>query len=157
MSKEATRAATRRGHLASLLTAPKCALKAATTGTRQCALEAATPTSRDDDHDGEVGSSGMGHISTAAHSNRHMTRPPINHFKRLLEEAYSNHAYPINHKLKDYDMMWSFMTSVSLTWGTEFDEELDESDTTPFLKKNTVMMICEGHPVGEALHVQPTP
>jgi hypothetical protein len=31
-------------------------------------------------------------------------RPPIDHFKRLFEEAYSNHKYPVRHKLKEYDM-----------------------------------------------------
>jgi hypothetical protein len=41
--------------------------------------------------------------------------PPTNHFKRLLEEAYPNHAYPVRHKLKDCDMMRSFMTSGTLT------------------------------------------
>jgi hypothetical protein len=39
----------------------------------------------------------------------------MDHFKRLLEEACPNHAYPIRHKLKDYGMMRSLMTSGSLT------------------------------------------
>jgi hypothetical protein len=29
-------------------------------------------------------------------------QPPMNHFKKLLEETCLNHAYPIKHKLKDW-------------------------------------------------------
>jgi hypothetical protein len=36
--------------------------------------------------------------------------------KRLPEEAYPNHAYPVSHKLKECSMMRSFMTSGSLAW-----------------------------------------
>jgi hypothetical protein len=38
-------------------------------------------------------------------------------------------------------MMRSFMTSGSITWGAELDEGMDGSDTTPFNKENTVMMV----------------
>jgi hypothetical protein len=34
-----------------------------------------------------------------------LVRPPTYHFKRLLEEAYPNHVYPIKHKLKDCDIV----------------------------------------------------
>jgi hypothetical protein len=34
----------------------------------------------------------------------------------LLEEAFQNHAYPVRHKLKDYYMMRSFISSGTLTW-----------------------------------------
>jgi hypothetical protein len=47
----------------------------------------------------------------------------MDNFMRLLEEACPNHAYPIRHKLKDCDMMKSFMISGSLTRGTELDED----------------------------------
>jgi hypothetical protein len=60
---------------------------------------------------------------------------PIDQFKRLLEEACPNHAYPIKHKLKDYGMMRSFMTSASLTWSIEPDEGPDRSDAAPFLRR----------------------
>jgi hypothetical protein len=62
-------------------------------------------TSRDDGYDWEAGSSGVGHVSTAACSNRRLARPPKDHFKRLLEEACLNNAYPVKHKLKAYGMM----------------------------------------------------
>jgi hypothetical protein len=89
-------------------------------------------TDHDDGNDGEAGGSGVRHVLSAGHSDKHQARPPTDHFKRLLEEACPNHAYSIQHKLKDYDMMRSFMTSGSLTWGAELDEGLNGSDTTPF-------------------------
>jgi hypothetical protein len=51
-----------------------------------------------------------------------LTRMPSDHFKRLLDEACPNHAYLIRHKLKDYEMMQSFMTSGTLTGGVDLDE-----------------------------------
>jgi hypothetical protein len=57
----------------------------------------------------------MGHISVTTHNDRYSVRMPTNYFKRLLEEAYQNHAYRVKHKLKDCGMMQSFMTSGSLT------------------------------------------
>jgi hypothetical protein len=63
----------------------------------------------------------------------------MDHINRLLEEACPNHAYPIRHKLKDCGMMRSFMTSGPLTWGTELNEGLVGSDTTPFPKENAIM------------------
>jgi hypothetical protein len=74
-----------------------------------------TTTNRDDGHDYEAASSCVRHISTTTRSDKHPTRPPMDHFKRLLEEDCPNHAYPISYKLKDCDMIRSFMTSGSLT------------------------------------------
>jgi hypothetical protein len=59
-------------------------------------------TNTNNGNDGEVGGSGVRHISTATHSDKHQTRPPTDHFKMLLEEACPNHACPVRHKLKDY-------------------------------------------------------
>jgi hypothetical protein len=85
-------------------------------------------------------------ISTATHNDKCSARLPTDHFKRLLEEAYPSHAYPVRHRLKDCGMMRSFMTSGSLTWGVELDEGPDRSDTTPFPEKNTIMMVYGGCP-----------
>jgi hypothetical protein len=41
-------------------------------------------------------------------------------------------------------MMRSFMTSGSLTWGAELDEDSGGSDTTPFPGENTFMMVYGG-------------
>jgi hypothetical protein len=72
---------------------------------------------------------------------------PTDQFKRLLEEACPNHAYPVKHKLKDCGMMRSFMTSGSLTWSTKPNEGPDRSDAAPFPKENAIMMVFGGHPL----------
>jgi hypothetical protein len=73
-------------------------------------------------------------------------RPPMDHFKRLLKEAYPNHAYHVRHELKDYSMMRSFMTSGFLTWGVDLNEDPVLSDTSPFPMENAVMTVYEGRP-----------
>jgi hypothetical protein len=88
----------------------------------------------------------MGCSLTTARSDKRPTRPPTDHFKRLLEEAYPNHAYPVRHKLKDCILRRSFMTSGTLTWGAEFDKGPNRSDTMSFPKKNTIMMVHWGRP-----------
>jgi hypothetical protein len=77
---------------------------------------------------------------------KHQVRPPTNYLNMLLEEACPNHAYPIRHKLKDYGMMRSFMTSWSLTRGAELDEALDGSDTMPFPGENAILTVYGGCP-----------
>jgi hypothetical protein len=74
-----------------------------------------TTTSCDDDHNWEAGGSGMGRGLTVAHSDKHQTSLPTNHFKKLLEKACPNHAYPIKHKLKNCGMMRNLMTSWTFT------------------------------------------
>jgi hypothetical protein len=69
-----------------------------------------TMTSHDNGRNWEAGGSSVGYISTTMRSDKHLTRPPMYHIKRLLEEACLNHAYPVRHKLKDRGMMRSFMT-----------------------------------------------
>jgi hypothetical protein len=61
-------------------------------------------------------------------------------------EACLNHAYPIKHKLKNYSMMKNFMTTGSLTKGKELKEDPSKSDTTPFPREDTVMMVYDGRP-----------
>jgi hypothetical protein len=85
--------------------------------------------------------SDMRHILTAARGDKHQARPPKDHFKRLLEEACPNHAYPVRHKLKDCSMMRSFTTLGSLTWGAELDEGSDGSGTMPFPEENAIMVV----------------
>jgi hypothetical protein len=78
----------------------------------------------------------MGRISATMHSGKCSARLPTDYFKRLLEEACQNHAYLVRHKLKDYDMMRSFMTSGSLTWDAKPDEGPDKSDAALLPKEN---------------------
>jgi hypothetical protein len=91
-----------------------------------------TTTNYDDGNNGKACGSSMGHATTTAHNDKRQARPPTDHFKRLLEEACLNHAYPARHKLKDCDMMKNYMISGSPTWGTELDEDPGGSDTMPF-------------------------
>jgi hypothetical protein len=84
-------------------------------GNKRCPLGTVTMASRNVDCSWEACSSGMGCISATTHSGRCLTRTPIDYFKRLLEEACPNNAYPVRHKLKDCGMMQCFMTSESLT------------------------------------------
>jgi hypothetical protein len=107
---------------------------------------ATTTTNHDDEYDGEAGGSGVRRTSIGTCSGKRRAGLPTDHFKGLLKEACSNHAYPIRHKLKDCGMMRSFMTSRSLTWGVELDEGPDGSDTMPFSDENVVMTVYEGHP-----------
>jgi hypothetical protein len=43
-------------------------------------------------------------------------------------------------------MMQIFMTLWFLTWGAELDKGPNGSNTTPFLKENTVMTVCGVRP-----------
>jgi hypothetical protein len=71
----------------------------------------------------------------------------MEHFKRLLKEAYPNHAYPIRHKLKDCGMMRSFMMSGPITWGAKLNEGPNGSDRMSFPEENAIMMVYGGHPL----------
>jgi hypothetical protein len=52
-----------------------------------------------------------------AAAERHFKRQawqPTDHFKKLLEETYLYHTYPIKHKLKECTMMKNYMTTGTL-------------------------------------------
>jgi hypothetical protein len=68
----------------------------------------------------------------------------MDHFEKLLEETFLNHAYPIKHKLRDYGMMTNFMATGSLARGMEVDMVSDEGDTMPFPREDAVMTIYDG-------------
>jgi hypothetical protein len=104
-------------------------------------------TTTTDSNDIEASGFGVRHISATARSEKRQAWPPTDHLKRLLEKAYPNHTYSIKHKLKDYDMMKSFMISGSPSQGMELDEDPGGSDTMLFPGKNTVMMVYNGHPL----------
>jgi hypothetical protein len=70
----------------------------------------------------------------------------MDHFEKLLEETCLKHVYPIKHKIRDYSMMKSFMTSRSLSWGMEVNKVPDEGHMTPFPRKEAVIMIYDGCP-----------
>jgi hypothetical protein len=69
----------------------------------------------DGGNDKLAGGSGVVRITTTAGNSKHQAWPPTDHIEKLLEEAYTNHAYPVKHKIKGCDMMKNFMASGSLT------------------------------------------
>jgi hypothetical protein len=65
--------------------------------------------------DGKAGGSSGRPASTAACNDKRQAWPPMDYFKRPLEENCPNHTYCVRHKLKGCSMIRSFMTSGSLT------------------------------------------
>jgi hypothetical protein len=100
---------------------------------KQCPQWVTVVVNYDDDNDKKVDGSGMECVVTAVHSLKRQAWPLMDHFERLLKEAYPNHVYPIKHKLKDCNMRKNFMTSGTLTQSRELGEDSGRSDTMPFL------------------------
>jgi hypothetical protein len=98
-----------------------------------------------DNNNNKVNNSGMECVATTGRSVKHQTQPLTDHFERLLEEACPNHAYPIKHNLKDYDMMKNFMISGFLTRDKEPDEDPSKRDTLPFPREDAAMTVYDGH------------
>jgi hypothetical protein len=82
---------------------------------KQHPQRATITTDYDDGNNRKADDSNMGRVTTGTHNDKHQAQTPTDHFKRLLEAAFPNHAYPVRHKLKDSDMMKSFMISGSPT------------------------------------------
>jgi hypothetical protein len=113
---------------------------------KHCLQGTMSMTCHDDGHGWEVGGSDARRVSTTVHSGKLSMRPPTDHIKRLLKEAYPNHTYPIRHNFKDCGMMRSFITSRSLTCVVELDEGLNGSDTTSVPEENAFMIVYGGCP-----------
>jgi hypothetical protein len=113
---------------------------------KQCPQGVTTTTDYDNTNNGMAGGAGKGRVMTVVHSDKCQACLPSKHFKRLLEEACANHVYPIRHKLKNCDMMKSFMISGSPTWGMELDEDPNRSDTMPFPKEKKIVVVYGGCP-----------
>jgi hypothetical protein len=125
---------------------------------KKCLQEATIVVNGSGGNDKQAGGSNVLRVVTTTGSSKHQPRLPTNHFEKLLEESCPNHAYPIKHKLMDYDMMKNFMASRSLTRGMELDEVPDGGDVTPFLREDVVMMIYDGCPLVGMRHVSnPSP
>jgi hypothetical protein len=63
----------------------------------------------------QASSSGTKHAAAVVSSSKRQAQHPTDHYNRLLEETCLNPTYPIKHKLRDYNMMKSFMTLGSLS------------------------------------------
>jgi hypothetical protein len=72
----------------------------------------------------------------------------IDHFRRLLEVAYPNHVYSVNHKIKKCNMMKNFITSGALTKGKEPEGDPGGKGMTPFPTEEAVMAIYDRCPLG---------
>jgi hypothetical protein len=64
------------------------------------------------------------YVTTTKRDFKHQVRQPSEHFEKLLEAAYPNHAYPIKHKLKECTIMKNFMTLVALSKAKKPDRDL---------------------------------
>jgi hypothetical protein len=104
-------------------------LRAAGRGT---SWEATTVVDGDGGNGKQAGSFRVECVVAAIGSGKCQARPPMDHFKKLLEETCPNHAYPMKYKLKDRDMIKNFMALRSLTRGLEVNEVPNEGDVTPF-------------------------
>jgi hypothetical protein len=60
----------------------------------------------------EIENSNEEFIAVAKRDFKQRTRPPKDHFEKILEASYHHHPYPIKHKLRDCTMMRRFMSSV---------------------------------------------
>jgi hypothetical protein len=105
-------------------------------------------TAADDDggNDKQAGGSGMVHVTTAAGSGKRQARPPTDHFEKLFDEAYPNHAYAIKHKIRDCGMMKNLMALGYIIRGMELNEVPNEGDVMPFPREDATMMIYDGRP-----------
>jgi hypothetical protein len=59
----------------------------------------------------EIKNSSKEYVAAAERDFMWHTRPPKDHFEKILEGACPHHPYPIKHKLRDYSWMKKFLTS----------------------------------------------
>jgi hypothetical protein len=64
----------------------------------------------------------VGRGVAATSSGKRQVWLPMDHFEKLLEKTYPNHANLIKHNLKDNGTMKNFMASGSLAQGMEVDD-----------------------------------
>jgi hypothetical protein len=69
---------------------------------------------------------------------------PADHFEKLLEVTYPNHAYPIRHKLKECTMMKNYMSMRTLTKDKKLEGDSVGKAAAPFPKEKAVMSIYGG-------------
>jgi hypothetical protein len=69
----------------------------------------------DDGGNEKVDNSDEGYVMNTERDLKCQTRPPKDHFEKLLEAACPNQSYPVKHKLQDCTMMKIFMTSRALS------------------------------------------
>jgi hypothetical protein len=98
----------------------------------------------DDDDDKEADGSDEEHVTTAERDLKPQAWQSTDHFEKLLEATYPNHAYPIKHKLKECSMMKNYMTTGALAVGKKLEGDPGGKAATPFPGEEVAMSICGG-------------
>jgi hypothetical protein len=75
------------------------------------------------------------------HDFKRCTRPPKDHFEKILEVACPSHPYPIKNKLRDYAMMKKFMMSGAPPGGDEPARDSKGKDVALLPRKVEVVTI----------------
>jgi hypothetical protein len=68
-------------------------------------------------------------VASAERDFKQRTRPPKDHFEKVLEAACPHHPYPVKHKLRDCIMMKRFMSSGTPANGNELARDLGGKGT----------------------------
>jgi hypothetical protein len=85
--------------------------------------------------------SGEGFVAIAECAFKRQTRPPKDHFEKLLEAIYPHHPYPIKHKLKNCVMMRKFMTLRAPSRGSKLEGNPGGKSAAPSPEGVKVMTI----------------
>jgi hypothetical protein len=96
---------------------------------KQYPLGATTTADRDDGSYGKAGGSSARRITTATHDDKCQARPPMDHFRRLLEEAYPNHVYPVRRR---HDEEFHDLRVLYLRYGTRRRSGREQHDALPY-------------------------
>jgi hypothetical protein len=91
--------------------------------------------------DKEAGDSDEECMVAAERNIKRQTRPPKDHFKKLLEATCLHHSYPVKHKLKDHAMMKKFMTAGTFSKGNRSEGDLEGKGVTPLPGETEVMAV----------------
>jgi hypothetical protein len=91
----------------------------------------------------EAGDSGEEFVVAAECCFKWQTRPPKDHFEKLLEVTCPHHPYPVKHKLEDYTMMKKFMTSGTFSKGGKPGGDPGEKSAAPIPREVAVMIIFD--------------
>jgi hypothetical protein len=70
-----------------------------------------------DNVEGEIENSNEEFMAVAERNFKQCTRPPKDHFKKILEAACPHHLYPVKYKLRDCTMMKRFLSSAGTPLG----------------------------------------
>jgi hypothetical protein len=67
----------------------------------------------------EIENSDEEFMAAAEREFKRCTRPPKDHFEKILEATYPHHPYPVKHKHRNCTMMRRFMSSAGTSLGSD--------------------------------------